>query len=275
MKEKARPHKKKPPRRKLRQIGHILVIFNLKTVIVTLFSVASTYLCHRFGFIADFPLTLIATAVVFPIVFAINGAYKRRENALMEYGNIKAHGRALLFAARDWLPEQHKDVQVRIKTLLGQLLTACRGLFAGTIAQMSPGEEEVYRLFSRLSEFIRENYRGGGLASGEVSRCNQYLSKMLISFENLKHIFQYRTPRTLNAFSGIFITILPVIYGPYFASLAVEISPVLLYVTPILFSIILVSLDNIQQHLENPFDQIGEDDIVINAEKFVKRLDLR
>ena len=36
-----------------------------------------------------------------------------------------------------------------------------------------------------------------------------------------------------------------------------------------------VSLDNIQEHLENPFDQIGEDDIVINAEKFVKRLDLR
>ena len=43
---------------------------------------------------------------------------------------------------------------------------------------------------------------------------------------------------------------------------------------PILFSIILVSLDTIQDHLENPFDQVGEDDIRINAEKFIKRLDL-
>ena len=205
MKKKLR---KKPPRRKLRQLGHILVIFNLKTVVVTLLSVASTYLCHRFGFTADFPLTLIATAVVFPIVFAIDGAYKRRENALREYGNIKAHGRALLFAARDWLFEQRKEVIDQAKALLGHLLTACRGLFAGTIAEMSPREEEVYRLFSHLSEFIKENYRGNGLVSGEVSRCNQYLSKMLISFENLKHIYQYRTPRTLNAFSGIFITFL-------------------------------------------------------------------
>ena len=32
---------------------------------------------------------------------------------------------------------------------------------------------------------------------------------------------------------------------------------------PVLFTTVLVSLDNIQEHLENPFDQIGEDDIVI------------
>lgn len=42
---------------------------------------------------------------------------------------------------------------------------------------------------------------------------------------------------------------------------------------PVLFSFILVSLDNIQEHLENPFDQIGEDDVMINVEKFVLLLD--
>jgi hypothetical protein len=43
---------------------------------------------------------------------------------------------------------------------------------------------------------------------------------------------------------------------------------------PILFSVIFVALDNIQDHLENPFDQVGEDDVLINAEKFVSRLEL-
>ena len=33
---------------------------------------------------------------------------------------------------------------------------------------------------------------------------------------------------------------------------------------PLLFSFILVSLDNIQMHLENPFDQVGEDDIKLD-----------
>ena len=95
---------------------------------------------------------------------------------------------------------------------------------------------------------------------------------MFISFEELKHIYQYRTPKTLRAFSDFFITILPPLYGPYFAHLAEDFPSSLIFVMPILFSVILVSLDNIQNHLENPFDQIGEDDIQINVEPFVQRL---
>jgi hypothetical protein len=48
----------------------------------------------------------------------------------------------------------------------------------------------------------------------------------------------------------------------------------LFFVMPVLFSIILVSLDNIQDHLENPFDMVGEDDVVINEDKFTAWLDL-
>jgi len=46
----------------------------------------------------------------------------------------------------------------------------------------------------------------------------------------------------------------------------------LIYVMPVLFAIILVGLDNIQDHLEDPFDQVGEDDITINVDKFVAML---
>ena len=42
---------------------------------------------------------------------------------------------------------------------------------------------------------------------------------------------------------------------------------------PLLFAFILVGLDNIQEHLENPFDQIGVDDVAINAEKFIESLE--
>ena len=97
---------------------------------------------------------------------------------------------------------------------------------------------------------------------------------MIVAFENIKHIYQYRTPRTLGAFSDFFVLVLPVVYGPYFAAISKDFSPELVYVMPVLFTLILVSLDNIQSHLENPFDQIGEDDIIINAEKFVERPDL-
>lgn len=135
-----------------------------------------------------------------------------------------------------------------------------------------PKRRKVYACFSKLSLYIK-SLRKKGLASGEASRCNQFLSKMVVAFENIKHIYQYRTPRTLRAYSRVFITILPILYGPYFAAIGKDYSVTwLTYVMPVLLTVVLTSLDNIQEHLENPFDQIGEDDVVINVEKFVSRL---
>ncbi len=95
---------------------------------------------------------------------------------------------------------------------------------------------------------------------------------MILAFEQIEHIYQFRTPRTLRAFSDFYITVLPVLYGPYFAHISEGFSSGLTYVMPVLFGLVLVSLDNIQEHLENPFDQICQDDVTINAEKFVDRL---
>jgi predicted membrane chloride channel (bestrophin family) len=252
----------------------ITLIINLKAILVTTAAVLSTFLCGRFEMTADLPLTIVATAVIFPIVFSISGAYKRRENALHHYGVLKAHGRSIFFAVRDWLQDPEDEVLDRVKALLGDLLAACRELFVRPHEELEKNEEAVYAQFSRLSRFIRDDMRNNGMASGEVSRCNQFLSKMMIAFEATKHVYQYRTPRTLRAFSDFFIVVLPIAYGPHFARMAEDSSAGLHYIVPVLFSIILVSLDNIQDHLENPFDQIGEDDVTINVEKFLRRLEL-
>ena len=250
----------------------IRFIINVKAIIIASLAVLSTWVCIRLEIVANFPLTLIATAVVFPIVFSINSAYKRRESVLDDYGSLKSHGRAIFFATRDWLDASSLEKQERCRVLLGNLFCDIRELFSAPREEMQAREERVYRRLSEMSLFIRNDLRKGGLASGEVSRCNQYLSKMLLSFEQIKHIYQYRTPRTLRAFSDFFISVLPPLYGPYFAYLASDFSGALPYMMPVLFSLILVSLDSIQEHLENPFDQIGQDDVFINAEKFVDRL---
>jgi predicted membrane chloride channel (bestrophin family) len=257
----------------VKTLKRILLIVNIKSLAIAGLAVVSTYLCRRYDITADFPLALVATAIIFPIVFSIGGAYKRREVALREYGNMKAHGRAIYFAARDWLSESDAEIQNEAKQLLLEIFQASRRLFTEPISKMPENEEQVYRVFSKLSLFIK-TLRQKGLVSGEASRCNQFLSKTIISFENVKHIYQYRTPRTLRAYSDLFIVLLPIIYGPYFAAVSRESSKGLGYILPVLFSIILVSLDRIQVHLENPFDQVGEDDVMINAEKFVARLDL-
>lgn len=255
----------------MRAFQSVTRIIDSKSIVISALSVLSTWLCMHFGITADFPLTLIATAIVFPLVFSIGTAYKRREKALEEYGNIKAHGRALYLAGRDWLPPDGGGRTTQIREILGDLLLACRDLLAHPIEQMPEYEPRVHAAFSRLSLFV-ERMRKEGLVPNECSRCNQYVSRIMISFENLKHIYQYRTPRSLRAFSDFFILILPILYGPYFALQAGQDSVTLFYLMPILFTVTLVGLANIQDHLENPFDQIGGDDVTIHAEKFVASL---
>jgi len=250
----------------------IFLIFGYKAISICLLSTLTTYFCIKFEILAEFPLTLIATAIVFPIVFSINGAYKRREEALKNYGDLKSHGKSIYFATRDWLENPSQDTLKNCRDMLEALLQNCKTLFSSPVESLRENEEIVYSTFSKLSKFIKTELRGGGLPSGEVSRCNQYLSKMLVAFENTKHIYQYRTPRTLRTFSTVFIFLLPIVYGPYFAQQATLYSDHVTYAMPILFSLIFVSLHNIQSQLENPFDGVGEDDILFNAELFKNRL---
>ncbi|MCP4898311.1 MAG: hypothetical protein GY906_15160 [bacterium] len=91
--------------------------------------------------------------------------------------NLKANGRSIFLAVRDWLPDPSEEVLERAKGMLGDLLEACRHLLIRPHAELEKNEEAVYAQFSRLSRFIRDDLRGNGLASGEVSRCNQFLSK--------------------------------------------------------------------------------------------------
>ena len=255
-------------KRVLTSIGSIV---NGQTVITVILAITSTAICRSQGWFAEFPLTLMGTAVIFPIVFSIGGAYKRREAALDDYGAIKAHGRAIHFATRDWFEDTDTELQDEGRELLFDLLDSMRTMFHRPVSELEQNEPAVYSAFSNLSVFIN-SMRGRGLPSGEASRCNQFLSKMMISYEHIKHVYQYRTPLTLRAYSKVFISVLPVLYGPYFAAISQEYSKGFAYVMPVLLSVILVSLDNIQEHLENPFDQIGEDDLFINAEKFRDRL---
>ena len=66
----------------LKRLKTITLIINAKAIVIAGLAVLSTFLCLSLEISANFPLTLLATAIVFPIVLSINNAYKRREAAL-------------------------------------------------------------------------------------------------------------------------------------------------------------------------------------------------
>ncbi len=249
----------------------IFIIINYKTFIVTVLAVLSTWLCDYYGLQADFPLTIIGIAIVFPVVFSIDSAYKRRERTLMLLSDFKAHLNAIYMASHQWIEPKNEQFAIEIKNQLVEVFAALRNLCSVSDKSFEKAERAVYNRISELSQALQA-LRALDMYLGEVSRVNQYVSKLTIDVENIKVIKQYRTPITLRAYSRVFIYSFPILYGPYFVHAAQEYSHGLEYFMPVIFSFILVSLDNIQEHLENPFDQIGEDDVKFDVEEFAAQL---
>ena len=250
----------------MKMIRSIVLIINYKTFIVTILSILATWICFRYDFKANFPLTLVGIAIVFPVVFSIDSAYKRREKALHLMADFKSHCFALYVAGRDWVEGDH-HLEKELKTEMLAIYSKMKTTFLNYQPEKGIFEEEIYPMFSKLS-VLTMKFRDIGLQPGEVSRVSQYISKLQQAVENLRVILDYRTPLTLRAYSQIFIYSFPILYAPYFVYVAHEYTRGIEYMMPIIFSFILVSLSNIQDHLENPFDQVGEDDIKFNIDEF-------
>jgi len=249
------------------------LIINYKTLIITTLSVISTYVCFRLGLIAKFPDMLVGVAIVFPVVFSIGSAYNRREVALQRFSDFKGHAIALYYASRDWTTDKDNDLPKQTREIVTEMIRLMRTMFTSSHRRdWEENEQKIFQYFSRLSA-LTISYKQYGIPSGEFSRLSQYVSKMIIAFDNLKIIHVYRTPITLRAYSKVFIYVFPIIYGPYFASTFKDFSSSLEYVMPVLYSFILVSLDNIQDHLEHPFDELGEDDIRIDEHEVIRHME--
>jgi len=115
----------------MKRISAFFKIIDIQTFVVALLAIGSTYLCNRFEFFADLPSSLIGIAIIFPIVFSINTAYKRREEALKYFASLKAHAVAIYYAHKDWVPEDRSHI-TRARELKCSLLNAVRDYFASS-----------------------------------------------------------------------------------------------------------------------------------------------
>jgi len=240
-------------------------VFDWHVLLVAALACAATYLCLDANIAADLPTSLIAMAIVFPIVFSINAAYTRREEALRYLGLVRANIASIYFAHRDWVADADGSHRSRAadlgKSLYGSI---CEALAAEPDA-MAAARLRVREDFSRFSRSI-EALREAGLSSTEVSRVNNYLNLALTDFERLRAISDYRTPGSLRAYSKVYLNIFPMLYAPLYASIGQEAGLTFGYAVAIAFALVLVGLDNIQDALENPFDGVGVDDVSLEIE---------
>ncbi|MFC1857186.1 hypothetical protein ACFL9U_04060 [Thermodesulfobacteriota bacterium] len=247
-------------------------VVDLHMILIIFLSVASTYMCISYNMASNMPTSLIGISIVFPVVFSINSAYKRREQALGYFSDFNAHFISLFYAHRDWIPAENNrtDFQESIRSIYQGILVELSTYLKKENTLTHEDSSKIYPFFSKLSK-LNEKLRAAGVPANEVSRANQYLKSIIASFEKMKNFSLYRTPLTLKFSSRMFLNIFPILFGPYFAHLAANHYPAIGYLVALVYSVVLVSLDNIQSDIENPFDQNGFDDIKLDiGETYLK-----
>ena len=120
--------------------------------------------------------------------------------------------------------------------------------------------QDLDAVLDKVYLFIMENREI--LPKSVKDKVTRFMFDMHEAIENLLAIHTHRTPISLKAYCLIFIYIFPLIYTPTIINkVGLGTTIWITYFVVILSQFILISLYNIQDHMEYPFDEEGLDDI--------------
>ncbi|MFK7865638.1 MAG: hypothetical protein AB8B95_15590 [Pseudohongiellaceae bacterium] len=231
-------------------------ILDKKTLTVILISVAATYICLRQNYTSDVNLTLFSLAVIFPLVFTIREAFKRRDNAIALLSLFKASLSATYFCCAS-----NRRLDEEGTKHIGQELEKLSDLFFDTLYSDKSKFELVRRQLDDISFFISENEKY--FSSGTAIKLFRFLKDARESMENVFGLSTHGTPVSLRAYCLVFIYAFPLIFVPSLVAQISNYSTLAIFLVSATPGFILVTLYNIQERMEDPFDQSGLDDIKI------------
>ena len=100
-------------------MSRYLIIINFRTLITLLLSVTVPFIAYEFEVVYNIDLTLMSIAIIFPLVFTIRGAFRRREKALEHLSRFRASLRTVesFFLASKMSDELKSESERKIQEL--------------------------------------------------------------------------------------------------------------------------------------------------------------
>lgn len=205
-------------------------------------------------------LTLLSIAIIFPLVFSIRGSFRRREKALEYLSEFKSTLHTVgnfLLSKPELVNLYKKDVDAILLDINTTVLNHLAS-HESNLTEVDKSMNQVYEFVIDKNETISRQIR---------DKVFRFMKDMHESVENLNAIHIHRTPISLKAYCLIFIYIFPLIYAPeIIKNVGTFQQEWMVYGIVFITQFILISLYNIQNQLEYPFDNVGIDDI--NLENF-------
>lgn len=236
-----------------------LSILNARTLLTIVISVAVPYLYYFLDLHYNLDLTLVSIAIIFPLVFTIRGAFRRREKAMEHLSRFRSGLLSIsyILTLNDKLESAEKSKGV---DLLETISNAFLDYLNGKNNDLKTVDQNVNSFITYI-EGVREQ-----VSNGVRQKIFGHLKDVNIGQENLVAIHTHRTPISLKAYCLVFIYIFPIIYTPTIINKIGDDSPQwLTYFIVVLSEFILISLYNIQDQMEHPFDADGLDDIKLDT----------
>ncbi len=223
-----------------------------------------TYASIHFNLGYNMDLTLMSIAIIFPLVFNIRGAFRRREKALQHLSQFRSAMKTIHFYIRmsEEMPEeQMEELDNLLKDISDKTMEHLKSN-SDDVTEVDQAFHDLHEKIIKYEEFIPRRNR---------DRILRYLNDLQEGFENVHAINTHRTPQALKAYCLIFIYIFPLIYAPTIIyNIGAVHTDEVVYFIVVVTEFILISLYNIQDQMEYPFDDVGVDDIKLQNFKLYR-----
>ncbi|MDB2702137.1 hypothetical protein OAP99_00610 [Flavobacteriaceae bacterium] len=241
-----------------------LSVFNYRLLFILVETVIVFFLYREYQITIDFDISIVSIAIVFPLVFSITSAYQRRQEAIglfLDFRN-KIIDLTNIFFAVDKI--EKKDYDLLFNKLFGiqaSLINYLNKEDSNDIfEQIRQERKDVLRIIDDRKKLFNER---------EKDSLIRVKNELFLSAEKIRGIKIHGTPISLKKYCLIFIYFSPLLFNtqsiinktPF--DLNIESSLMLLFT--LVMSFVLMALYNVQDYIENPFDQKGLDDLKIEA----------
>eukprot|EP01006_Ploeotia_vitrea_P016782 TRINITY_DN47668_c0_g1_i1.p1 TRINITY_DN47668_c0_g1~~TRINITY_DN47668_c0_g1_i1.p1 ORF type:complete len:507 (-),score=17.05 TRINITY_DN47668_c0_g1_i1:115-1605(-) len=241
-------------------------MFNLLDFMVLCISWVGTWLCYKYELSANANPTLFLSGVIFPLAFAVQSAYQRREKALEDLSQLKGATLSLFLLYRDWKDfttfeefESGKQFLFTTGDVILKMFNAVRKYLIEKHEGRKQVElRDVYETFGDISWLTETLRTSSTIPPPLFTRLIQDLQLMITSFEKLRIAADYRTPMAIRCYLKLFIVIMPIALTPYNAYLAQN-SKIVSVIASTIVPLSFLCLQNVQIQLENLFGSYHDD----------------
>ena len=241
----------------------ITSVFNSRIAIILIETILvySLYNYYQINLAIDF--TIISIAIVFPLVFSITSAYQRRQESITTFAEFrnKIIDISNLFFAVNGVRKEDYD------KLYNELLAAQSLLVEYIKSPNENGKFDLLRKKRKTILILIDSYKHL-FNEREKDSLIRVKNELFLSAEKLRGTKIHETPISLRKYCLIFIYLSPLLYDSQLVlsqpALGFNIETVISLLFSLLVSFVLMALYNVQEYIENPFDQNGLDDLKID-----------